>query len=96
MQVTAAYAGPDGEYTSRYSIPNPFTRGFVAAADTDARGWMQVFSDMARRYGIYIVGSNTQPRFRESQDPAEINLFHTICLPSATNFVAAGHKETKA
>ena len=31
---------------------------------------MQVFSDMARRHGIYIVGSNTQPRFRESQDPA--------------------------
>lgn len=91
MQVTAAYAGPDGEYTSRYSIPNPFTRGFVAAADTDARGWMQVFSDMARRYGIYIVGSNTQPRFRESQDPAEINLFRDPDLPKPKSvYVATG------
>ena len=30
--------------------------------DTFARGWMQAFSDMARRYGIYIVGSNTRRR----------------------------------
>jgi glycerophosphoryl diester phosphodiesterase len=90
-QVTAAYAGPNTEYQSRFSIPNPFARGFVAAADTDARGWMQVFSDMARRYKIYIVGSNTQPRFRESQDPAEINLFRDPDLPKPKSvYVATG------
>ena len=39
---------------------------FTAGTDTFARGWMQVFSDMARRYGVYILGSNNQSPFRES------------------------------
>ena len=35
---------------------------FVAGTDTFARGWMQIFSDMARRYDVYILGSNNQAR----------------------------------
>lgn len=90
-QVTAAYAGPNSEYLSRFTIPNPFARGFVATTDTDARGWMQVFSDMARRYKIYIVGSSTQPQFRESQDPAEIDLFRDPDQPKPKSvYVATG------
>src|SRR5919197_821004 len=54
---------------------------FIAPADTFARGWMQVFSDMARRYGIYIVGSNNQAPFRESSDPSEIAAFADPDLP---------------
>ncbi|MBN8871030.1 MAG: hypothetical protein J0H66_14215 [Solirubrobacterales bacterium] len=92
-RITAAYAGPSTEYQSRYSIPNPFARGLVAAADTDARGWMQVFSDMARRYKVYIVGSNTQPRFRESQDPAEISLFRDPDLPKPKSVYVATSPE---
>lgn len=90
-RLTAAYAGPVSEYLSRFTIPSPFARGFVATTDTDARGWMQGFSDMARRYGIYILGSNNQPRFRESMDPAEINLFSDPDLPKPRSvYVATG------
>ena len=32
---------------------------FVAATDTFARGWMQVFSDVARRHGVYILNVRT-------------------------------------
>ena len=51
---------------------------------------MQVFSDMARRYGIYIVGSNNQPPFRESSDPSEIATFADPDLrePPRSVFVA--------
>ena len=59
----------------------PIERGFIAPTDTFARGWMQVFSDMARRYGIYIVGSNNQAPFRESRDPSEIAAFADPDLP---------------
>jgi glycerophosphoryl diester phosphodiesterase len=90
-RITAAYAGPNSEYLARFSIPSPFARGFVATTDTDARGWMQVFSDMARRYGIYILGSNNQPRFRESMDPAEIDIFRDPDLPRPKSvYVATG------
>ncbi len=54
---------------------------FVAATDTFARGWMQTFSDIARRYDIYILGSNNQAEFRESRDPADIDAFADPDLP---------------
>ncbi len=90
-RVTAAYGGPNAEYTARFPAASPLSRGFTAPADTDARGWMQLFSDMARRYRVYIVGSNTQPKFRESQDPAEISLFRDPDLPRPKSvYVATG------
>lgn len=90
-RVTAAYGGPNAAYTSRFPAAQPLSRGFTAAVDTDARGWMQVFSDMARRYDIYILGSNSQPRFRESMDPAEIDLFRDPDLPRPKSvYVATG------
>jgi hypothetical protein len=59
----------------------PIEQAFIAPTDTFARGWMQVFSDMARRYGVYIVGSNNQAPFRESRDPSEIAAFADPDLP---------------
>lgn len=90
-RVTAAYAGPDAAYTSRFPVAHPLSRGFTAATDTAVRGWMQVFSDMARRYRIYILGSNNQSHFRESMDPAEIELFRDPDLPKPESvYVATG------
>jgi hypothetical protein len=60
---------------------------FVAATDTFGRGWVQVFSDVAKRYGVYILGSNNQPRFRESTDPMEIELFADPDLPDPPSSV---------
>lgn len=62
---------------------------FVAATDTFARGWMQLFSDMAKRYGIYILGSNNQAPFRESTDPVEIALYADPDLPKPASVYVA-------
>jgi hypothetical protein len=59
----------------------PIAGTFVAPTDTFARGWMQFFSDIARRYGVYILGSNNQSPFRESTDPSDIDAFADPDLP---------------
>ncbi|MDQ5808430.1 MAG: hypothetical protein M3320_07105, partial [Actinomycetota bacterium] len=59
-------------YRKRFPRMSPVSGAFVAATDTFARGWMQLFSDMAKRYDVYILGSNNQAPFRESTDPTEI------------------------
>jgi glycerophosphoryl diester phosphodiesterase len=79
--INAAYDRQNDAYESRFPQMGPIERMFIAPTDTFARGWMQVFSDMARRYGIYIVGSNNQPPFRESSDPSEITAFADPDLP---------------
>jgi hypothetical protein len=73
--VGAGYSKELTAYRARLPGVQPISGIFVAATDTFARGWMQTFSDMARRYGIYIAGSNNQAPFRESSDPADIALF---------------------
>ncbi|HVE69431.1 MAG TPA: glycerophosphodiester phosphodiesterase family protein, partial [Solirubrobacteraceae bacterium] len=80
--IKTTYARETAAYQARFPALNPVSGVFVAATDTFARGWMQVFSDMARRYGVYILGSNNQPLFRESTDPAEIAAFADPDLPS--------------
>ncbi len=91
LSVGSAYAGPDAAYKSRYPGVGPLAAPFVDATDTFARGWMQTFSDMARRYDLYILGSNNQPLFRESRDPAEIATFADPDLPRPKSvYVATG------
>jgi hypothetical protein len=88
------YSAQATAYRQR-SFPNlPGLGGvFTAGTDTFARGWMQVFSDMARRYGVYILGSNNQSPFRESNDPAEIDAFRDPDLPRPDSvFVATSQK----
>jgi hypothetical protein len=79
--VTAAYGPQVVGYRKRFGDMAPVSSAFVAATDTFARGWMQLFSDMARRYGVYILGSNNQAPFRESTDPTEIAEFADPDLP---------------
>lgn len=79
--ISASYAGPIAAYRQRFPDLGPIEQGFVGPTDTFARGWMQTFSDLARRYRIYIVGSNTQAPFRESRDPADISTFADPDLP---------------
>ncbi|MGZ4311634.1 MAG: hypothetical protein ACXVR1_05980 [Solirubrobacteraceae bacterium] len=47
-------------------------RGFVAATDTFVRVFMTTMASEARRYGIYIVASNTQAPFALTRDPAAV------------------------
>jgi glycerophosphoryl diester phosphodiesterase len=90
-QVTAAYGQEVAAYRARFPDMGGIAQSFVAPTDTFARGWMQTFSDMARRYHIYILGSNTQAPFRESRDPSEIQTFHDPDLPTPRSvYVATG------
>jgi glycerophosphoryl diester phosphodiesterase len=90
-QITAAYGQQVAAYRGRFPEMGALAQSFVAPTDTFARGWMQTFSDMARRYGIYIVGSNTQAPFRESRDPSEIDTFRDPDIADpASVFVATG------
>ena len=86
--VTAAYGPQAAAYQGRYAgTMQPVSSAFVAATDTFGRGWMQTFSDLAERYGVYILGSNNQSPFRESRDPSEIALFADPDLPAAPESV---------
>jgi hypothetical protein len=73
--LDAAYAPQEAAYQARFGAVPPFAKTFLAGTDTFARGWMQTFSDLAKRYDVYILGSNDQAEFRESVDPAEIQEF---------------------
>ncbi|MBK8295102.1 MAG: hypothetical protein IPK93_10150 [Solirubrobacterales bacterium] len=93
LAVGSAYTDPMAAYRSRFPGVSPLAMPFVGATDTLARGWMQVFSDMARRYKVYILGSSNQAPFTESRDPAEINRFHDPDFPSPKSvFVATSGK----
>ncbi len=93
LAIRDAYSSDIAAYKSRFPDLPFFGSVFTGGTDTFARGWMQVFSDMARRYGVYILGSNDQAPFRESVDPAEIQQFHDPDLPvPGSVFVATGPK----
>jgi glycerophosphoryl diester phosphodiesterase len=90
-QITAAYGSQVAAYRGRFPEMGGLAQSFVAPTDTFGRGWMQTFSDMARRYDVYILGSNTQAQFRESRDPSEIDTFRDpdIADPKSV-YVATG------
>ncbi|HEX8120579.1 MAG TPA: glycerophosphodiester phosphodiesterase family protein [Solirubrobacteraceae bacterium] len=85
--VSGGYGKELALYRKRFPQMSPVAGAFVAATDTFARGWMQVFSDMARRYGVYILGSNNQAPFRESTDPTEIATLADPDLPEPPSSV---------
>ena len=87
--IDAGYATQLAAYKVRFPTPPALSDGFVAGTDTFARGWMQVFSDMARRYRVHILGSNNQAPFRESVDPAEIDAFRDPDLPRPASVYVA-------
>jgi len=91
LSLDAAYASQEATYSSRFGGATPFAQTFLAGTDTFARGWMQTFSDLAKRYGVYMIGSNNQAEFRESVDPAEVSAFADPDVGGARSaFVATG------
>lgn len=86
-----AYAPQVAAYHQRFPDLPPLADDFVAATDTFARGWMTTFSELARKYRIYLVGSGTQARFRKTTDPAEVAQFADPDVPHPTfAYVATG------
>ncbi|MDX6644126.1 MAG: hypothetical protein QOD76_2088 [Solirubrobacteraceae bacterium] len=87
--LNSSYAPQLAAYHARFPGLNPISGAFVAATDTFVRGFMQTFSDMARRYGIYILGSNDQAAFRESSDPGDIATFRDPDEPAPASVYVA-------
>jgi hypothetical protein len=54
---------------------------FVAATDTFVRVFMSTMAAEARRYGIYIVASNTQAPFALTRDPAAVAALRDPATP---------------
>lgn len=71
-RLSASYARPLAYYERRFGKLNPLSAPFVAATDTIVRGFMGTFSDLARQYGVYMIGSSDQPRFKETTDPRAV------------------------
>jgi glycerophosphoryl diester phosphodiesterase len=95
VQVNAAYAPQVAAYQALFGPIDPRKQVFVAATDTFARAYTQTFSDIARDYGVWVVASNNQPRYRASTDPAEIALFGDPELqPLSEVYVATGQRVT--
>jgi hypothetical protein len=72
--VTASYVPQLAYYRLRFGDVGTLSGGFVAATDTIVRGFVQTFSELARRYGIYIIASGDLPDFTQSSDPATVAL----------------------
>jgi hypothetical protein len=86
-----AYAPQLAAYRQRFPNMPPLAEDFVAVTDTFGRGWMTTFSDLARKYGVYMIGSNTQARYRKTTDPAEVATFADPDVPNPTfAYVATG------
>ncbi len=91
--LNVAYADQEAVYDERFGGVPGFSKAFVAGTDTFARGWMQTFSDLARRYDVYILGSNNQTEFRESVDPEEIAEFADPDVKDPTSAFVATEPE---
>jgi hypothetical protein len=48
-------------------------RAFIAGTDQFVRVFMRTMAAEARRYGVYLVASNTQAPFRLTRDPAAVS-----------------------
>jgi hypothetical protein len=56
-------------------------RGFVAATDQFVRVFMTTMATEARRYGVYVIASNTQAPFRLTRDPSTVAALRDPATP---------------
>lgn len=56
-------------------------RSFVAATDDFVRVFMTTMAGIARRYGVYVIASNTQAPFRVTRNPAAVLVLRNPATP---------------
>lgn len=56
-------------------------RSFVAATDDFVRVFMTTMAGIARRYGVYVIASNTQAPFRVTRNPAAVLALRNPATP---------------
>lgn len=85
--IAATYQRPLAAVHARFPGTDPRKAIIVAATDTFVRGFMSVFSRIARRYRVWVVASNNQGDFAYSTDPADVAAFAD---PDLTRAYATG------
>jgi hypothetical protein len=91
--LRASYAKPLAFYEKRFGALNPLGSPFVAATDTIVRGWMGTFSDLAKAYGVYLVGSGPRTPFRETSKASVVKTLRDPDLKRVrTVYEATGKK----
>jgi hypothetical protein len=87
--ITAAYSPQIAAYRSRFATTASPSEAFLAATDTIVRSFMGTFSLMAKRYGIYILGSTDVAPFTQSSNPTDVATFHDPDLPNSSSVYVA-------
>jgi hypothetical protein len=98
-ETLAALTAIDGGYGRSFGylerrfpkLAGQLGRGFVAATDQFVRVFMATMAGVARRYGLYVIASNTQAPFRPTRNAAAVAALgepglHSVYAP--TNGVA--------
>jgi hypothetical protein len=88
-ELNAAYAPQVAAYQAMLGPIDPRKEVLVAATDTFVRAFDLTFSGLAKRFGIYVVASNNEPRYRETHDPLLVRTFGDPSIPNLdTAYVA--------
>jgi hypothetical protein len=92
-ELNAAYAPQVAAYQAMLGPIDPRKEVLVAATDTFVRAFDLTFSRIAKRFGIYVVASNNEPRYRETHDPLLVRTFGDPSIPNLdTAYVATTAK----
>lgn len=93
LSAFAALAPGYAPAIAHYALAEPDTSPqrliLAAATDTFVRGFMQVNSDLAREFGVYVVSSNNQAEFRTTSDPRTVAALRDPDLPMVTTVYEA-------
>ena len=70
------------------SLEGMLGRGFVAATDSFVRVFMTTMANAARRYGLYVIASNTQAPFRATRNASAVAALRDPGTPSVKTVYA--------
>ncbi|HEV3053561.1 MAG TPA: hypothetical protein VGX45_02825 [Solirubrobacteraceae bacterium] len=70
------------------SLGGELGRSFVAATDTFVRVFMATMATVARRYGVYVVASNTQAPFKLTRNQAAVVALRDPATPGVNSVYA--------
>jgi hypothetical protein len=86
--LSTAYSRPLADYQRRFASLGGLREGFVAATDTVVRSFIGTFSTLARRYGVYMIGSADVAPFKQSSAAADRAAFSDPDLRPPSVYVA--------
>jgi hypothetical protein len=92
-ELNAAYAPQVAAYQAMFGPIDPRKEVLVAETDTFVRAFDLTFSNLAKRFGVYVVASNNQASYRETHSALQVGLFGDPSIPDLhTAYVATSPK----